>query len=48
MAGGLGELRETMKPDSNHVWNSFGTIEDSAGSFESQIDDWRIALINNN
>ena len=47
MARGPGELRETIKPDGNHVWNSSGTIEDSAGSFEPQIGDRRTALIHN-
>ena len=47
MAGGLGKLRGMIKPDGDHVWNGSGTIEDSAGSLESQIDDRRTALINN-
>ena len=48
MTGGLGELRGTIVPDNDHVWNGSGTIEDSAGSLESQIDNRRTALINNN
>ena len=47
MAEGSGKLRKTIKPDGDHVWNGFGMIEDLAGSFESQIDDWQTALINN-
>ena len=47
MTGGLGELRGTIEPDGDHVWNGSGTIEDSAVSLESQIDDRRTALINN-
>ena len=41
MAEGPGELRGTIKPDGNHVWNSSRMIQDSTGSLESQIDDWR-------
>ena len=47
MIGGPGKLRGTIEPDSDHVWNGSGTIEDLAGSLESQIDDRRIASINN-
>ena len=47
MTGGPGELRETIEPDGDHVWNGSGTIEGSVGSLESQIDDKRTALINN-
>ena len=39
MAGGPGELRGTIEPDGDHVWNGSGTIEDSAGSLESEIGD---------
>ena len=48
MTGGPGELRGTIKPDGDHVWNGSGTIDNSAGSLESQIDDRQTALINNN
>ena len=48
MTGGPGELRKTIKPDVDHIWNGFGTIEDLAGSFESQIKDWQTTLIHNN
>ena len=37
MAGDLGKLRGTTKPDSDHVWNGSGTIKSLAGSLESQI-----------
>ena len=47
MAGGLGESHGTIKPDGDHIWNSSRTIEDLAGILESQIDDWRTALIHN-
>ena len=45
MTGISDKLRGTIKPNGDHVWNSFGTIEDLKNSFESQIGDWRIALI---
>ena len=48
MTRGSGKLRGTIEPDGDHIWNGSGTIKDSAGSLESQIDDRRIALINNN
>ena len=48
MAEGPDELRGMIEPDGNHVWNSSGTIEDWAGSLESQIDDRQTALIYNN
>ena len=39
MAGGLGKLRRMIESDGDNVWNGFGTIEDLAGSLESQISD---------
>ena len=48
MIGDPGELRETIKPDGDHVWNGSGMIEDSASSLESQIEDRRTTLIHNN
>ena len=48
MAEGPGELCGTIEPDGDHVWNSSGTIKDSAGSLESQIGDRQTALIHNN
>ena len=45
MARGPGKLCGMIEPNSDHVWNSSGMIEDSASSFESQIGDWRTALI---
>ena len=47
MIGGPGELCWMIKPDGDHVWNGSRTIEDSAGSLESQIEDWRTTLIHN-
>ena len=48
MTEGLGKLCGTIKPDNDQIWNDSGMIEDSAGSFESQIGDQQIALIYNN
>ena len=48
MTGGPGELRGTIEPDGDPVWNGSGTIEDSADSLESQIRDRRTTLIHNN
>ena len=48
MTRGPGKLRGTIEPDGDLVWNAFGTIEYPASSLESQIDDRRTALINNN
>ena len=48
MTRGPSKLRKTIEPDVDHVWNGSGTIEDSADSLESQIDNRRTALINNN
>ena len=48
MARDPGELRGTIKPDGDHVWNDSGTIEDLTGSLEFQINDRQTALINNN
>ena len=39
MAGGLGKLRETTKPDGEHVWNGFGAIESLVVYLELQISD---------
>ena len=39
IAEGPGELRETIKPNGDQVWNGSRTIEDSMDSLESQIDD---------
>ena len=47
MTGGPDELRGTIKPDGDHIWNGSGTTEDLADSLESQIDDRRTVLINN-
>ena len=44
MAGSLGELRKITKPNGDHIWNGFGTIEGLAGSFESQISDQQTNL----
>ena len=34
MAGGPGELRRTIEPDGDQVWNGSEMIEGSAGSLE--------------
>ena len=47
MARGSGKLCGMIKPDDDYVWNGSGTIENSAGSFEFQIGDRRIALFHN-
>ena len=39
MAEGPGELRRTIKPDGEHVWNSSGVIGSSVVYFELQIGD---------
>ena len=39
MARDLGELRGTIKPDNDHVWNGSEMIEGSVGNLKSQIDD---------
>ena len=44
MAGDPGKLRKTIKPDGNHVWNSFGTIEGFVVYYETQIGDWLTSL----
>ena len=44
MAGDLGGLCEMTQTDGDHVWNGFGTIKESAGSFESQIGDRLISV----
>ena len=44
MAGDLGELRGTIEPNGNHVWNGSEIIEDLTDSLESQIGDrWSTA-----
>ena len=40
MAGSLGKLRGTIKPDGDYIWNSSGAIGSSVVYLELQIDDW--------
>ena len=40
MAGGPGKLRETTKPDGDHIWNGSGTIRSLVVYLELQIGDW--------
>lgn len=39
MARSPGKLCKTIEPDGDYVWNGSKTIEDLAGSLESQISD---------
>ena len=48
MARGPGKLHKIIKPNGDHFWNGFRTIEELAGSLEPQIGDWQTALIYNN
>ena len=45
MARSPGKLYGIITPDSDHVSNSSGLMEELADSLESQINDWQITLI---